>query len=231
MKNIPIPFTKTIILVLITLVFFWFYSSEYAHVFTFDNLVNSKSSLLEITRQNYTLSIFIFVIVYIVSTSLALPIASVLTLAGGLLFGYFGILLVLFAATTGATFNFLLSRFVIGDYIQDRYSTQLKSLNKELARHGNNYLLFLHLMPIFPFFLVNLLSGITKIKLKNFIWTTLIGILPGIIAYIYAGKQFTSITSIEDIMTPKIILALCLLAILTIFPIAINRPAIHNKKI
>jgi len=188
-------------------------------LFTFETLVENKDALKTYVANNYILAVTLFIVAYFVSTTFSLPLGLVLSLAGGFLFGSIqGTFYINLGATTGATALFIGSRYFFGDYFQGKYGANIKSLNDELEKNGKSYLLTLRLIPIFPFFLVNLMAGLSTISLSTFIWTTAIGIVPGSFVYAYAGSQLSSIQSTKDIVSPSILTALVLLGLLALVP-------------
>lgn len=196
---------------------------------TFENLKTNKELLFEYVKENYFLSSIIFILIFIITVALSLPGGAALTLAGGFIFGTLAAsLYVNISATIGATLAFLITRYLIGNWIQKRYGQKLKRLNEEISSHGPNYLLTLRFIPIFPFFLINLCAGLTRIPLKSFIWTTSLGILPGDIAYCFAGSQLGSVRSTKDIFSKNILIAFLLLAAFSIVPVVYNK--IRRKK-
>jgi len=147
-----------------------------------------------------------------------------LTLAGGFLFHLFpGIIYVNVAATVGATLGFLFARYILGNKVQEKYASQLERFNRELDENGHLYLLTLRLIPAFPFFLINLLAGLTKVSLKTFFWTTMVGILPGSLVYSFAGSQLNTIESVEDIFSGSIIAAFLALALFALLPVILKK--------
>jgi len=192
--------------------------------FTFENLKSQKEVLSTYLNENYLLTIFIFVLLYIVSVAFLIPIATVLTLAGGFLFGSVeGTLFVNIGATIGAGFAFLFARYIIGAKLQEKYSQQLEKFNKELTENKYQYLFSLRFLPIFPFFLVNFLAGLTKVDFKTFMITTSLGIIPGSFVYTYAGSQLSSINALSDIFSKEILSAFLLLGFLTLLPILVKK--------
>jgi uncharacterized membrane protein YdjX (TVP38/TMEM64 family) len=142
------------IIVLIILIRF----SGLHELLTVDMLRQCRNQLLSITANNYILTVGIFITIYIVVVALSIPGAVILSLAAGFLFGFWGVLYVNIGATIGAILAFLVARYLIGNWLQTRYAEKLASFNKEIAENGYNYLLTLRLIPIFPFFLVNILG-------------------------------------------------------------------------
>lgn len=190
---------------------------------TFEYYQNNRDMLLEVVNENYLLSSLLFVLIYIGVTALSIPGATIMTLTGGYIFSYIGVIHVNLGATAGATLAFLASRYIIGSTIQEKYADNLIRLNKEIDENGSNYMLMLRFIFVFPFFLLNLLAGLTKIPTTKFIWTTSLGILPGSMAYIYAGKQLKEINSLSDVLSFNVILAFIFLTIIAILPVLITK--------
>lgn len=192
--------------------------------FTFENLKAQKDVLSTYVASNYLLTIVLFILVYIVSVAFLIPIATVLTLTGGVLFGAVsGTLYVNIGATIGATLAFLFARYIMGEKVQSKYEKQLNKFNTELETNKYQYLFSLRFLPIFPFFLVNFLCGVTKLDLKSFVITTSLGIIPGSFVYTYAGSKLSSIDSLGDIFSKDILFAFVLLGLLTLLPIAVKK--------
>ena len=155
-----------------------------------------------------------YFLLYVLITALSFPGAAVMTLVGGALFGLFwGLLLVSFASTLGATLAFLVSRGLLRDSIQSRYGDRLKSINDGFARDGGFYLFTLRLVPAVPFFLVNLLMGLTPIRARTFYWVSQLGMLPGTLVYVNAGTALGELSSLRGIASPGLIGAFVLLGI------------------
>jgi uncharacterized membrane protein YdjX (TVP38/TMEM64 family) len=158
-----------------------------------------------------------YMLMYILVTSLSLPGAAVMTLAGGALFGLLtGTIVVSFASTIGATFACFVSRFILRDWVQGKFGDKLKTVNVGIEKEGAFYLFTLRLIPVFPFWLINLVMGLTKMPLKNFYLVSQIGMLPGTMVYVNAGKELAKIESLSGILSPGLILSFVLLGI---FPI------------
>lgn len=191
---------------------------------TLENLKSYQHSIEQIVAHHYLLSVLFYISLYIVSTALAIPGALVLSLAGGLFFHTLpGVIYVNIGATIGAILAFFLARYILGNWVQKRYSMQLRSFNDEFANNGHIYLLSVRLIPVFPFFLINILSGLTRVPLKTFVWTTSVGILPASLVYTFAGSRIGDITSTGDIISRPMLSALTLLAILALAPVVWNK--------
>jgi pyruvate/2-oxoglutarate dehydrogenase complex dihydrolipoamide dehydrogenase (E3) component/uncharacterized membrane protein YdjX (TVP38/TMEM64 family) len=159
--------------------------------------------------------------VYVLVTALSLPGAAVMTLAAGALFGLLaGTVLVSFASSIGATLAFLVSRFLLRDSVQRRFGDRLKSVNEGMARDGAFYLFTLRLVPIFPFFMINLVMGLVPIPARTFYWVSQLGMLAGTIVYVNAGTQLARIDSLSGILSPGLLLSFVLLGI---FPLLARR--------
>ena len=159
--------------------------------------------------------------IYIVVTALSLPGAAVMTLAGGAMFGFWiGCIVVSFASTIGATIACFVARFLLRDWVQNRFGDKLTSINKGIEKEGAFYLFSLRLVPIFPFFVINLAMGLTSIKLMTFYWVSQIGMVAGTMVYVNAGKELGQIESLSGILSPGLIISF---VILGLFPITIKK--------
>ena len=159
--------------------------------------------------------------IYVAVTGLSLPGAAILTLAGGAIFGLlWGVVIVSFASTIGATLAFLASRFVLRDWVQARFGDKLRPVNEGIAREGAFYLFALRLVPAFPFFVINLVMGLTPIRASTFYWVSQAGMLAGTVVYVYAGTQLARLSSLQGIVSPGLLGAFALLGI---FPFLAKR--------
>ena len=155
-----------------------------------------------------------FFFLYVLVAALSIPGAAVLTLLAGGLFGFWwGLGLVSVASTLGALLAFLTARFLLKNWIQDRFSDRLKTFNEGVKRDGKFYLFSVRLVPVFPFFLVNLLMGLTPIKAWSYTWVSWIGMLAGTAVYVNAGTQLSQLKSVSGIFTPVILGSFVLLAV------------------
>lgn len=185
---------------------------------TFENFRGNRDVLLSFVDRNYMFSVFVFLAVY-VSTAFFVPGTLALTVSSGFFFGFMaGTFYSLLGACTGAAMAFLTSRYLIGSWIQKKFSHQLEKLNGEISRHGYNYLLFFRIVPVLPFFMVNYLAGMTNISNRTFIWTTAAGMLPGTLVCTFAGRQLGLIASPEKIFSGEVVISMILLALLILFP-------------
>ncbi|MHC4501413.1 MAG: VTT domain-containing protein, partial [Planctomycetota bacterium] len=191
---------------------------------TLQNLQQNAANLQQFSNRNYLFSVLLYIGIYIAVTGFSLPGATVLTLAGGFLYTFIiGAIYVNIAATTGATLAFLFARYIAGQALQRKYGDKITKFNNELERNGWSYLLVLRFIPIFPFFLINVFAGLTRIPLRTFVWTTSLGIFPGSLIYAYAGQQLGTIKTVKDIFSRTVLLAFLLLAALAVFPVIYNK--------
>jgi uncharacterized membrane protein YdjX (TVP38/TMEM64 family) len=196
---------------------------------TFDNLKQNRDALLVFVQEHYWLSVACYIALYIAATSFPLPAGLVLTLAGGFLFGTLAsVLYISLGATGGAVISFLSARYLFGNRVQEKYVLQLKKFNEEVERNGPHYLLTLRFIPLFPFFLINFLSGFTKVPLKTFVWTTSVGILPGTAVFAFAGRQIGLINSPAEILSGKMLMVFLVLALFTLLPVIFKRMREHG---
>jgi pyruvate/2-oxoglutarate dehydrogenase complex dihydrolipoamide dehydrogenase (E3) component/uncharacterized membrane protein YdjX (TVP38/TMEM64 family) len=156
----------------------------------------------------------IFFLAYVAVTGLSLPGAAVMTLAAGAIFGLlWGTVLVSFASSLGATLAFLVSRFLLRDWVQGRFGERLRAINLGVEKEGGFYLFTLRLVPVFPFFMINLLMGLTPIRTGTFYWVSQIGMLAGTLVYVNAGTQLAGIDSLRGILSPALIASFALLGV------------------
>lgn len=221
----PKPLTgKVILLALLVIgigVFLYFDLGRYLSL---DALKANRDRLLTFTEANYAAAVGLFIIMYCAVTGLSLPGATIMTLAGGFLFGsLLGMLYVNVGATSGATIAFLASRYLLRDWVEQKFGAKLGSIQEGFARNAFSYLMTLRLIPLFPFFLVNLLSGLTRVKVGTYVAATALGIVPGSFVYAYAGRQLGTLNSLKDIVSPNVLLALTLLGLLALIPIVYTK--------
>lgn len=191
---------------------------------SFEALKENAEALRELVHANYGRSVPVYILAYVVITALSVPGATVMTIAGGFLFGVFqGAIYTDAAATAGATLAFLVSRYLAGGWVQARYAARLQKFNREVEENGYRYLLTLRLIPLVPFFLINLLAGLTRIRVWTFAWTTALGILPGTLVYTFAGSRLQMIEAPGDILSPRVLAAFVLIALLPVSSVIYRR--------
>ena len=156
-----------------------------------------------------------YTLLYIAVTALSLPGAAVMTLAGGGLFGLVtGTIVVSFASTIGATCACIVARYLLRDWVQGRFGDKLIKINEGMAREGGFYLFSLRLVPIFPFFVVNLVMGLTPIRMTTYYWVSQLGMLPATVVFVNAGRELARLESLAGILSPGLILSFALLGLL-----------------
>lgn len=196
--------------------FFYFDLQRYL---TIAELKAHRAQLLEYYALHRFQTVFFFIAIYVVQTALSLPGAAILSLAAGAIFGAaMGTLYAVVAATIGATLAFLATRYLFRDAIVKRFGAKLEGINAELEARGGNYLLFLRLVPVFPFFLINLAAGLTRLPLRTFFVTTLVGIIPGGFVFCNAGASLASIESVREVASGRVLLSFALLGVVALVP-------------
>ena len=187
----------------------------------FENLKNSQDRLEAFYIRNPLLTVGIYFMFYVFIASLSLPLTILVTVAGGFLFGMvIGVLLSSFASVIGATFSFLVARFLFQDFFKRKFKKRYQKISDKFAKEGAYYLFTLRLIPLIPFFFVNVLMGLTSIRTRVFFVVSQVAMLPGTIIYTYGGSRLAQVQSIRDIASFKILSALALLGI---FPLATKK--------
>ena len=205
---------KIMVISVITLLVILIYAFDIQAYLSVDGLKHSVSQL-EMWRVERPLLVgALFFSLYILIALLSLPGAAVMTIGAGALFGLlWGSIIASFASSIGATLAFLLSRYLLRDVVQNRFDKQLTAINAGMAKDGLLYLFALRLVPIFPFFLINLLMGLTKIRTRDYYWVSQLGMLAGTLVYVNAGTQLIRLTSLSEIMSPALLASFALLGV------------------
>ena len=181
---------------------------------TLDYLKSRQHEFITFYQKNQLLTIGTYFAIYVLVTAVSLPGAAIMTLAGGAVFGVTtGTIIVSFASTIGATLAFLVSRLLLRNFIQRRFHEKLVAINDGIQKDGAFYLFTLRLIPVFPFFVINLAMGVTPIRTLQFFFVSQIGMLPGTIVYVNAGSQIAGINSLGGILSPGLLLSFALLGI------------------
>ncbi len=207
---------------------------QFRHALTLQHLAEREAELRSLQQEHAVLVYGVAFLVYVAVTGLSLPGAAVLTLTCGWFFGFWrGALLVSFASTTGATVAFLVSRFLLRDSVQQRFGDRLASFNQALEREGAFYLFMLRLIPAVPFFVINLVMGLTPIRTSTFWWVSQIGMLPGTAVYIYAGASVPNLATLAEkgaqgILSPQLLVAFALLGLV---PLVLKKVVQHFRPI
>ncbi|MCB1881289.1 MAG: FAD-dependent oxidoreductase, partial [Gammaproteobacteria bacterium] len=207
-------FRKSVVLVVIALLIGAFFLFDVGSYLTLDNLKAQQEGLSAWRQANPWQSALAFFLVYVLVTALSLPGAAIMTLAVGAIFGLLvGTVLVSFASTIGATLAFIIARFLLRDAVEAKFGDKLGAINRGIAKDGAFYLFGLRLVPLFPFFVINLAMGLTSIRTWTFAWVSQVGMLLGTIVYVNAGTQLARIDSLSGILSPGLIFSFVLLGV------------------
>ena len=207
-----------------------FFVLDLHHFFSLSALKARHMDFLAFYQKHALLTMAIYTLTYIAMAALSLPGAAIMTLGAGAMFGLFkGTLLAVLSSTIGATLAFLVSRFLFRDYIRNKFKDKLENINQGLEREGAFYLLTLRLVPIFPFFIINLVMGVTNISTRVFAGVSLVGMLGGCMVYVNAGTQLARIDSLKGILSPGILSAFVLLAAFSLVARKITDRIRRNK--
>lgn len=208
-------------LMLIAIIGIW--ASGVLDILTLESIKAHRLGLLNHVEQNFLLSTVLFSFIYAVSVALSLPIAALLTLLGGFLFGLVvGAGLIVISATIGASVIFLVAKTALGESLRDKAGPFYKKVEKNMQENAFHYMLFMRLVPVVPFFIANILPALFNIKLRDFFITTLVGIIPGTIVYTNIGRELGTIESLNDLVSPEILGAFALLGLFALIPTIIK---------
>lgn len=186
-----------------------------------DQFKAQQAAIEDWRMTNPLLAVGVYALIYIAVTALSLPGAAIMTLAGGAIFGLlWGTLIVSFASTIGATLAFLVSRFLLRDWVQSRFGDKLRTINEGVTKDGALYLFSLRLVPLFPFFVINLVMALTPIRVRTFYWVSQVGMLAGTLVYVNAGTQLAQTDSLQGILSPGLLVSFALLGL---FPLVAKK--------
>jgi uncharacterized membrane protein YdjX (TVP38/TMEM64 family) len=206
--------TKVILIGLIVVLVGAFFAFDLGRYLSLDYLKARQHDFQQFYAANRALTLGAYFIIYVVVTALSLPGAAVMTLAGGALFGFWPALIVVsFASTIGATLAFLVSRYLLRDWVQARFGDRLKTINAGIENEGAFYLFTLRLLVIIPFVVINLVMGLTPMRTLTFYLVSQVGMLAGTVVYVLAGTKLGQVTSLSDIFDLELILSFALLGI------------------
>ena len=203
----------TLVLVLLGAIVAYF-GFDLGQILSLENFKASQADIVAAKDANPLLYISGFFLLYVAVTGLSIPGAAIMTLIAGALFGVLiGTIIVSFASTMGATLAFLSARFVLRDWVQGKFGERLRAIDEGLEKDGAFYLFTLRLIPVFPFFVINLLMGLTRIKTRTFFWVSQLGMLPATIVFVNAGTQMSRIESTAGLLSPALIASFVALAL------------------
>jgi len=194
-----------------------FWALNVGHYLTLSYLKDSAGSFRALYARHGAVVILVYFIIYVTVTALSLPGATILTLAGGALFGLLtGTLVVSFASSVGATLACFVSRFFLREWVQNRFGDKIVKVNEGIQREGPFYLFTLRLIPVFPFWMINLVMGLTRMPLLTFYWVSQLGMFAATIVFVNAGKELAKIDSLKGILSPSLFVSFVLIGILPI---------------
>jgi uncharacterized membrane protein YdjX (TVP38/TMEM64 family) len=187
---------------------------DLGQILSLESFKASQADIVAAKDANPVLYIAGFFILYVAVTGLSIPGAAIMTLVAGALFGVVvGTIIVSFASTMGATLAFLSARFVLREWVQGKFGERLRAIDDGLEKDGAFYLFTLRLIPVFPFFVINLLMGLTRLKTRTFFWVSQLGMLPATIVFVNAGTQISRIESTSGLLSPALIASFVALAL------------------
>jgi uncharacterized membrane protein YdjX (TVP38/TMEM64 family) len=215
---------KLVVVLLLAAAIGAFFYFDLGRYLSLDSLKANRDALLAFTESHYAASVAIFVTAYCLLVAASLPGAVFFTLAGGFLFGSaLGTVYVNLGATSGATLAFLAARYLLRDWVESKFGGRLAPLQQGFANNAFSYLMTLRLIPLFPFFVVNMACGLTRVSLATYVTATAIGIIPGSFVFAYAGRQLGTINSLKEIASPNVLMAFTLLGLLALVPIVYQK--------
>jgi len=206
-----------------------FFRFDLGQYLSLEHLQESRQEFRQLYRDNSLMMLGGFFALYVLVTAMSLPGAMPMTLAGGALFGFWrGLLLVSFASSIGATLAFVFARYLLRDWVQSRVGGRLERINRGVEREGAFYLFTLRLIPVFPFWLINLAMALTPMKTFTFYWVSQVGMLAGTAVFVNAGRQLGEIRSPGDVLSWDLLLSFALLGL---FPLAAKKGvAFYRRK-
>jgi pyruvate/2-oxoglutarate dehydrogenase complex dihydrolipoamide dehydrogenase (E3) component/uncharacterized membrane protein YdjX (TVP38/TMEM64 family) len=214
LQNATMKSKKNLVVIALAVLIALFFIFDLGRFFSLGFIKSQQSGFADLYTQRPALVIAAFFVIYVVVTALSLPGAAIMTLAGGAIFGLgMGTLIISFAASIGATLAFLAARFVLGESVQSRFGSRLAEINKGIEKEGAFYLFTLRLVPLVPFFVINLVMGLTKMKTLTFYWVSQVGMLLGTAVYVNAGTQLAKIDSLKGILSPGLVASFVLLGV------------------
>jgi len=207
-------FKKIILISTVLILFSSYFYFDLGNFLSLGYIKESQNSFQSHYLENPITTLLIFFIIYTLITAVSFPGAAVLTLLAGALFGIVvGTIVVSFASTIGATIAMLFSRYMFHDYVKEKLKKSYKKINDGIKKEGAFYLFTLRLVPIFPFFLINIAMGLTNMKLWTYYWISQIGMFAGTIVYVNAGSQLSNINSLSGILSFNIIVSFVILGV------------------
>ncbi len=193
------------------------YIFDLHHYMTLESIKSKQGDFMDYYQNHPLQTIAVYMIIYIFSIALSIPGAVILTLLGGALFGVIlGTLIISFASTIGATLAFLSARYLLREWVEKQFRRSIKKINKGVRDEGAFYLFSLRLIPVVPFFIINLVMGLTSMRTSTFFIVSQIGMLPGTLIYVNAGTQLSQINSLQGILTPSVLISFIALGLVPV---------------
>jgi uncharacterized membrane protein YdjX (TVP38/TMEM64 family) len=212
---------KVVVLVLVLLGLAGYFVFDLGRFFSLDFVREQQAWFASVYAEHTVAVIGVYFVVYVLVTALSVPGATVMTLLGGGLFGFWlGLVVISFASTLGATLACAASRFILRDWVQQRFGGRLVTVNRGIEREGALYLFTMRLIPAFPFFAINLVMGLTTMPLLRYYWVSQLGMLPGTMVYVNAGKELGQLQSLSGILSPSLLASF---AALGLFPLVVKK--------
>lgn len=204
----------------------WFFLKDVA---TLETIHAQQLALKNFVGAHYVLALLSFAGVYMVSAATAFPLGGVFTLLSGYLFGAFvGTIVTVLMATLGGVVIFFLTKYFFKDWVQHRFGKYLEPIEKELLEHPASYLLFLRFMPVVPYIVINVVPALVGVRFSTFLWTSIVGLLPGSLIFNFAGKELSRIVNTGDVLTPSLIVSLLLLSALSLVPLLYRKYRLYK---
>jgi len=216
------PRFRAVVLCILVVLLVW--HAGVRDVFSVAYLRSARLQLLAFIRAHHAPAAVLFVMVYVAVCAAMLPVTAVMMFAAGVLFGFSeGLMLTVLGATCGAGAAFLVSRHLLGSWLQRRFAAQLAAFNREFAAHGVTYLLTMRFIPVFPFWMINLLAGCTRMPLGEFLWTTAVGVLPSAAVFVFLGGRMAHVRSLREALSAPTLLALAVPGVFALVPVLMRR--------
>ncbi|MCF7799740.1 VTT domain-containing protein [Candidatus Babeliales bacterium] len=214
---------KILIITLLLAVIIIFRFSPIIDYLTFESFIKYKNDFKLLINAHLYISVLLYILAYVISNVFLLPFSALLTIGGGFIFGIlFGTIFSNIGSTLGAACSFLIYKYLFGKTLQNKYQDKLTNFNKNLKSNSSYYLLIIRLVPIIPFFIVNILASFTQVSLATFIWTTSLGIIPISIIFTMAGKKIETISKPGDVFSRQMLIILSLIIISALIPMIIK---------
>lgn len=212
---------RLFLLAVVASLFAAYFIFDLGQYFSLEFLKESREHFQSLYAEHTWLVIGVYFLIYVTATALALPAATVISLAGGAMFGLLvGTVVVSFASTVGAGLAFIVSRYLLRDWVQSRFGDKLQKINKGIEEDAAFYLFTLRLVPVFPFFMINTLVALTPMRFWTYYWVSQVGMFPATIVYVNAGKELGQIDSLSGLLSPSLIISF---TVLGLFPLVVKK--------